>query len=211
ELLDSDWISSFLDYGKLRVSASQVGNDAPPYSIYPNLVQASPVDGTRGVINYPFNGINGYEEGGALGNKNLKPEITTEYEAGLELRFLEGRASVDVSYYNRKSVDQIFTVSISNTTGYGGRLANAGSIRNKGWEMTLQGSPVKTENFDWNLQLNYTRNRTDVISLAEGVESISIGGYTAPNIRVLPEKDGYGVIWGQKYEHNEEGEILVND
>lgn len=211
ELLDSDFLSSFLNYGKLRLSASQVGNDAPPYSIYPNLVQSGPGDGTRGDINYPFNGVNGYEEGGSLGNKDLKPEITTEYEAGLELRFLEGRVRADISYYNRKSVDQIFTVSISNTTGYGGRLANAGSIRNKGWEVTLQGSPIETKDFAWNVQLNYTRNRTDVVKLAEGVESISIGGYTAPNIRVLPEEDGYGVIWGQKYEHAENGEVLVDD
>lgn len=211
ELLGADTFGSVLDFGKLRLSASQVGNDAPPYSIFPNLVQSEPADGTRGIINYPFNGINGYQEGGSLGNEDLKPEITTEYEAGLELQLLNSRANVDVSYYNRTSVDQIFNVSISNTTGYGSRLANAGSIRNKGWEVTLQGSPVVTDNFAWDLQLNYTRNRTNVIELAEGIESISIGGYTAPNIRVLPKDDGYGVIWGQMYEHNENGDILVND
>jgi TonB-linked SusC/RagA family outer membrane protein len=209
ELLNME--SSVLNYGKVRFSASQVGNDAPPYSIRPNLVQSGPADAARSDINYPYNGINGYEEGGSLGNESLKPEITTEYEAGLELSFLNSRAKLDVTYYNRSTWDQIFTVSISNTSGYGGRLANAGSIRNKGWEVSLKGTPVQTESFSWNMQLNYTRNRTDVIELAEGVESISIGGYTAPNIRVLPEKDGYGVIWGQKYEHAESGEVLVND
>jgi TonB-linked SusC/RagA family outer membrane protein len=211
ELLGADNFAPVLDFGKIRFSASQVGNDAPPYSIFANLAQSGPGDGTRGVLNYPFNGVNGYEEGGSLGNEDLKPEITTEYEAGLELQLLGSRANVDVSYYNRTSVDQIFNVSISNTTGYGSRLANAGSIRNKGWEVTLQGSPIVSDNFAWDLQLNYTRNRTDVIELAEGIESIGIGGYTAPNIRVLPKDDGYGIIWGQMYEHNENGDILVDD
>lgn len=211
ELLDMDANSSILNYGKLRLSASQIGNDAPPYSIRANMVQSSPSDGTRGIINYPFQGVNGYEEGNSLGNTNLKPEITTEYEAGLELRLLKGRANLDVTYYNRTSRDQIFTVSISNTTGYGGRLANAGSIENQGWEVSLGGTPIQVNDFSMDMQLNYTRNRTNVLELAEGVESISIGGYTAPNIRVLPEEDGYGVIWGQKYEHAESGEILVDD
>lgn len=211
EFFDEDVMPSFINYGKLRLAASQVGNDAPPYSIRPNLVQSNPSDGTRGNIDYPYGGVNGYEEGNALGNENLKPEITTEYEAGIELRFLESRARIDVSYYNRKSVDQIFNVSISNTSGYGSKLANAGSIRNSGWEVTLMGTPIQTENFSWDLQLNYTRNRTDVLELAEGVNSITIGGYTAPNIKVLPEKGGYGIIWGQKYEHAETGEILVDD
>ncbi|HEX6983442.1 MAG TPA: SusC/RagA family TonB-linked outer membrane protein [Balneolaceae bacterium] len=211
ELLDMGASSSFLNYGKLRLSVAQIGNDAPPYSIRANLVQSSPSDGTRGIINYPFNGVNGYEEGSSLGNLNLRPEITTEYEAGIELRLLKSRLNLDVTYYNRTSRDQIYTVSISNATGYGGRLANAGSIRNQGWEISLNGSPVQTANFSWDIQLNYTRNRTTVLELAEGVESIYLGGYTAPNIRALPGEDGYGIIWGQKYEHNEKGQILVDD
>lgn len=203
--------NSIISFGKLRLAFAQIGNDAAPYSIYSNLVQANPADGVRGIITYPFNGVNGYKESGTLGNTELKPEITTEYEAGLELQFFGNRLHTAITYYNRLTEDQIFPVSISPSTGFTGRLVNAGAIRNKGWEIALGGSPIQTNNFLWDLQVNFTRNRTDVVELAPGVNSITLAGYTAPNIRVIPEEDGYGIIWGQKYEHNESGEVLVND
>lgn len=209
----SNFISenSILSFGKLRLAYAQIGNDAGPYSIYANLTQAGPGDAFRGFINYPYNGVNGYKEGNTLGNLNLKPEKTSEIEAGLELKFFENRLHTEITYYNRLTEDQIFPISIAPSSGYTSSLINAGAIRNKGWEIGLGGSPIQTESFLWDIQINFTRNRTVVERLAPGVTSITLAGYTAPNIRVLPRPDGYGVIWAQKFEHDANGNILVDD
>jgi TonB-linked SusC/RagA family outer membrane protein len=202
---------SFLSFGKVRASFAKVGNDAPAYAIHNNYVHASPQDPWRGEIDYPFNGVNAYEVSGSLGNASLKPEITTAYEIGAKLKFVDNRISLDATYYHRKADNQIYTVSIPDATGYGGQLKNAGSITNRGWEIAIGFTPVRSKNFSWDINIHYTRNRTIVNSLAPGVNSISIGGFTAPRIAVLPGERGYGVIQAQYYERNDNGQVLVNN
>ncbi|MCW9705975.1 SusC/RagA family TonB-linked outer membrane protein [Fodinibius salsisoli] len=203
--------NSFFTFGKLRMSLSQIGNDAPVYSLSTNFNQAAPGDGVRGVINYPFNGINGYTLSSSLGNPDLKPEISTEYEVGLDLRFFEGRANVDFSYYDRITRDQIFEVPVSSATGFESRLLNAGEIKNYGVEMSLGGRPIETNDFQWDLQFNFAKNTSEVVELAPGVENIFLGGFTNPQIRIEPTKGGYGVIWGTRYERNDEGQLIIGD
>lgn len=202
---------SFFTFGKLRMSLSQIGNDAPVYSLSTNFNQASPGDGVRGVINYPYNGINGYSLSSSLGNPELKPEISTEYEVGLDLRFFEGQANVDLSYYDRTTRDQIFQVPVSSTTGFSSRLRNAGEIKNSGVEISVGGSPIETNDFRWDLQVNFAKNTSEVVKLAPGVENIFLGGFTNPQIRIEPAEGGHGVIWGTRYERNEEGQLLIGD
>ncbi|MDR8394410.1 SusC/RagA family TonB-linked outer membrane protein [Aliifodinibius sp. S!AR15-10] len=198
---------TFLSFGKLRASASQIGNDAPVYSLSTNFVQAAPGDGVRGDINYPFNGVNGYQLQEDLGNPELKPEITTEYEIGTDLRFFESRVRFDFSYYDRTTKNQIFEVPVSNASGFDSRLSNAGEIRNYGVEFALGLTPVQSSTFQWDLNVNFAKNTTDVVQLAPGVENIFLGGFTSPQIRIEPDKNGYGVIWSNRYERFEEGEM----
>jgi len=202
---------TFFSFGKLRLSISQIGNDAPVYSTATTFIQAAPGDGVRGVINYPFSGVNGYRLQSSIGNPELRPEISTEYEVGLDLRFFEGRARADISYYDRSTVDQIFRVPTSSATGFSSRLANAGEIRNYGIELSLGGTPIQTENFQWSMDLNFAKNTTDVIEFAPGVENIFMGGFTDPQIRIEDSKNGYGVIWSNYYERNEDGQLLIGD
>ncbi len=204
---DNPWLS----YGKLRLSVAQIGNDAPVYSLTTNYIQANPGDGVRGNINYPYNGVNGYLLNNVLGNPTLKPEISTSYEGGLDLRFFKGRARVDFSYYNRETKNQIFSVPVSATTGYVSKLANAGVIRNKGVEITLSGTPLQTKDFQWDLTANFSKNQTDVVKLADGVENIFLAGFVDPQIRIMPGKNGYGVIWGTRYERNAKGQMMIDD
>lgn len=200
-----DWFEhSPLSYGKIRLSASQIGNDAPVYSLSTNYVQANPGDGVRGNINYPYAGVNGTVLSNQLGNPDLKPELSTEYEAGLNLRFFEGRAGLDVSYYDRHTKDQIFSVPMSASSGYVSRLINAGEMKNSGVELALNGSPVQTRDFEWSMHLNFSKNKTDVVSLAQGVESIYLGGFTDPQIRIMPRENGYGIIWGSRFKRNKD-------
>ncbi len=202
---------TFLTFGKLRASVSQIGNDAPVYSLATNFTQANPGDGVRGEITYPFNGINAYRLSTTIGNPDLRPEISTEYEVGLDLRMLEGRARIDAAYYDRSTVDQIFEIPTSSATGFTSRLENAGEIKNYGVELSAGVTPVQTQRFQWDIDVNFAKNTTEVVEFAPGVENIFLGGFTNPQIRIEDEKDGYGVIWSNRYQRNDDGQLLIGD
>ncbi|MEX1136639.1 MAG: SusC/RagA family TonB-linked outer membrane protein [Balneolales bacterium] len=202
---------TFFSYGKLRASVSQIGNDAPVYSLTTNYTQADPGDGVSGEIIYPFAGVGGYRLNTTIGNPDLRPETTTEYEVGLDLRVFEGRGSIDISYYDRSTVDQIFEVPTSSATGFTSRLANAGEIRNYGVELALGVTPVQTQDFIWDVGVNFAKNTTEVVEFAPGVENIFLGGFTDPQIRIEDTEGGYGVIWGNYYDRNEDGQLLIGD
>ena len=205
--------SDILHFGKLRLSAAQVGSDAPPYSIATNFVQAGATvneAANANTLEYPFRGVNGYLRGGSLGNPNLQPEITTAYEAGINLRLFNGRAEIDAAYYTRTTEDQIFNVPASSATGYSTILRNAGAIRNEGIEVMVRGTPLEIGDFSWDLRANWSRNRNEVVRLAPGVESIYLAGYAWPQIRVEPG-EGYGIIWGNGYQRNDQGQLLIGD
>src|SRR5690606_11602387 len=99
------------------------------------------------------------------GNPNLKPETTTSTEFGAELNFLDNRIGLDVAYYINNSKDQILQPRVSNATGYILSYVNTGEIENKGIEVTLNTSPIKREDFSWNLTLNFSHNKGIVKSL----------------------------------------------
>ncbi|WP_234567036.1 SusC/RagA family TonB-linked outer membrane protein [Rhodohalobacter sp. 614A] len=202
---------TFFSYGKLRASISQIGNDAPVYSLATYFTQADPGDGVRGEIVYPYAGVNGYRLETAIGNPDLKPEISTEYEIGLDLRLFEGRARIDAAYYDRSTNDQIFNIPTSAGTGYTSRLANAGEIKNYGVELSVGVTPVQTSEFQWDVNVNFAKNTTEIVEFAPGVENIFLGGFTDPQIRIEDSKNGYGVIWSNRYQRNDNGELLIGD
>jgi len=191
-----------ISFGKVRASIAQVGSDTDPYQLQTTLSQAAPGDGVRGSINFPYRGVNGYTLENTRANPNLQPEITTEYELGGNLRFFDGRASVDVTYYNRSTTDQIFDVPVSATTGFTTQSRNAGEIVNRGWEVQLDSTPLEIGDFSWDLGVNWSKNTTEVISLAEGVENIFLFGFTTIQVRAEEGEDGYGIIYGSRYRTN---------
>jgi TonB-linked SusC/RagA family outer membrane protein len=202
--------NNWFDFGKVRLSFARVGKDAPAYSTVTSFITAAPGDGQRGIINFPFNGIGSYLESNVMGNPLLKPETTTEYEAGLELKFLKNRASVDLTYYDKTSKDQIFSAPTASETGFGSKVINAAEIKNQGLELQLNFTPVVFKDFNWDVSINYSKNNNKVISLTEGVSSIRLAGFDSPGIFIMADKP-YGVIWGRKFLRNEAGEILVDD
>jgi TonB-linked SusC/RagA family outer membrane protein len=211
EALADIFRGSFLNYGRLRSAVSQVGNDAPPYFLQTDYQATTVTDGVRGEILFPFRGVRAYTLSNSFGNPNLKPERTTEYEIGIDMRFFNARVRLDIAYYDRSTEDQIFFVPISPSTGYSSMIVNAGEIRNHGIEVTIGGTPVQTRELRWDLNLNVSQNTTEVVNLAEGIESIYLGGFTSPQIRAMEGKNNYGIIWGTRYLRNEEGQILVDD
>lgn len=197
-----DFGGSILNFGKLRAAAAQVGNDTDPYNLSTYYLKANPSDGVRGEITFPFRGQNGFQLDPALGNPELKPEETTEYEGGLELGFFADRLRLDAVYYNRRTKDQIFEVPVSGATGFDERLINAGEIENKGVELSLDATPLSTGSFQWNVGGNFSKNSSEVVELASGVDNIFLFGFTSIQTRILPEEDGYGVLWGSRYKRH---------
>lgn len=156
----------WLSYGKLRANYAEVGSDAAPYS----LVDAYD-------ILSPFGSTSTASVNGTGANSALRPERTKSYEFGLEVALFKNRFGFDISYYNAKTFDQIFAVPISTATGYNSRFLNAGNIRNKGVELSVYGTPIKTQNFSWDINVNWTRNRNKVEELYPGIDVIQLGSF----------------------------------
>ncbi|TZF85961.1 SusC/RagA family TonB-linked outer membrane protein (plasmid) [Pedobacter sp. BS3] len=202
--------NKYFSYGKLRLSYAQAGNDADPYLVYQTYSQANPSDGTRGEIIFPYNGINGFLLSNVLANSDLTPEKVTETEIGTDLRFFRNRLGIEFSYYDKVSKDQILLQEVASSGGYSDKVINGGEVSNRGVELVVTATPVKSKNFTWDILLNYAKNNYKLKSLAEGIDNIFLGGFSTPQIRV-DKKYGYGVIWGQGYKTNSDGKLLIDD
>lgn len=191
---DNIKLPEFINQSKFRLSYAQIGKDAAPYST------------SNGFSNYTGlpTGTTGLTIASNLGDQNLKPEFTDTYETGLEMAFLDNRLSFDFTYYYSLSKDQITRAQISSATGYVTASINAGTIRNKGIELVLSGTPVKSENFTWESALNFSANRNKIISLKDGLGEIvygaATGGYiNSPVTFKLIPGEPYGNIYGSYY------------
>lgn len=188
-------IPEFLSYGKVRASYAEVGKDAPPYS---TAATYSAADG------FPLNGQVGYTRSSQLGTPDLRPERTTSIEVGADLRFFENRLGLDLTWYQSNSKDQIIPVPVSNATGFTRLITNAGEIENKGLELVLRGTPIQTPDFSWDVLVNFTRNRNEVVDIREGIENIVIAsqfGYVGSTVTMqLIEGDPYGNLYGSSYQ-----------
>lgn len=198
---------SGMDYGKFNLSYATVGNDAPAYSIFTRSYVADAYGGA-GIpsLQYPYNGVGSYLEGTAAGNPELKNEETSELELGLEMKFFDNRFGINASMYNKVSKNQILPANTPITTGYSSVLMNVGQISNKGIEISLTGTPVKTPNFRWDITANWYRNRSNVDKIADGVPSIDIGGNQS-----IVEGEPYAVFRGSAYVRDDNGNRIVND
>ena len=200
-----------LSFGKVRTSYAEVGQAASTYRPLPIFVAGGTGSGFLSYgITYPFGGISGYEPSATLYDPNLVPQNTTNMELGLELKFLNNKLGIDYSYSFQNATDQIFGVPLAGSTGYGSLIMNAGHMETKGHEIILTANPITTRIIDWNFGINFTKSVSRVIELAEGVENISLGGYTTPNIRASAG-DTYPVIYGESFVRDDQGRILVNE
>lgn len=180
-LIISEWVgmptSTFL---KVRAGWGEVGNDTDPYSLN-SFVE---------FLTNPYGGQLLATESNVLPNSDLKPERASTYEIGADLRLFNGRANLDVTYYNTETQNQILEIPVSQTTGYARQFINAGSIRSQGIEALLNVQPLKRRNFSWDVSVNFTLNRSKVISLAEGLENYQIASNYLQSIAKVGERMG---------------------
>jgi hypothetical protein len=200
-----------LNYIKFYGGMSRIGNDADPY-LTESLFEVNPGWGSNlGSLDTPFDGVAALTVDDLRGNPDLKPEFTTEYEIGGDLGFFNSRIGIDAVYYNRVSTDQIFAVQIPASTGYIQKVMNAGKITNKGVELALHGTPVLTSGgFKWDVGVNYSHNRSEVVELFTGVESIDVGTNFTNFGTVHMVGQPYGVIQGTVHRRDDEGNLLIN-
>ncbi|HJV19233.1 MAG TPA: SusC/RagA family TonB-linked outer membrane protein [Sediminibacterium sp.] len=153
-------LPSAISFFKLRGSLAQVGNDTDPFAFTQTYNRSE-----------PFGAYQIYSETSSLANLNLKPEISSSFEFGMDLRFFANRLGIDVTYYQSNTKNQILNIPLSNTSGYTSRKINAGLIRNNGIEMMLTGTPVKSKNFTWDAFVNFSANRSKVLELSDGLSN----------------------------------------
>jgi outer membrane receptor protein involved in Fe transport len=201
-------ISGPLSFGKVRASIGQTGNDADPYDVY-SIATPGSVSLPHGDIIFPLSGVNAYEVYNELGNLNLQPEITTEYEFGADLRFFNSRLNIDATYYNGLTRGQILKVDIPFTSGYSRRISNIGKVRNSGIELLISGVPVRTENFSWEMSANYTKNVSRVEELMDGLDKVTLNEIYDLNYVAKVGKP-LGMIQGYDVERDPQGRVVVN-
>lgn len=199
--------AGWLSFGKLRLGWAQVGKGTTPYNTALNYL-AEENFGSTSNITVPD----------ILANANIKPEITTEVEAGLEGRFLNNRLGVDISVYNKRSRDQIIPLTISASSGYTTAIINAGLITNKGIEIALTGTPIQTRSgFSWDVRFNIARNRNKIDKLYESPEQgIKVTNLLLANAAFAVtvnarEGETYGSIVGYAIRRDEQGRKLVDN
>lgn len=195
ELVQPSWLSM----GKVRVAYGVAGNDANPYQL----------DDVYNPLTPNFGNDSRYTVPDTRNNPDLVNELTTEFEVGLEASFFDNRVGVDIAYYNRTTDDQIMQVASSSTTGYTAKWVNAGSMRNKGLELMINATPVKTGDFQWDVSFNMATYNNEVVSLAEGVDEIALGGTWAADLRIV-KGESYMGLYGQDWERHENGQPLVD-
>lgn len=206
ELLPS--LQNKLSFGKLRVSVGQTGRDSDPYNIK-NVFAPSNIALPFGNLKFPLNGVNAFEVSNQIGNSNLKPEITTEYEIGTELKFFQNRIGVDLSLYNKTTANQILASQLAASTGYGTQVRNFGKVQNKGIELLVTVVPIKTENFSWTLSSNWTINRNKVLELTDGLSQYLITSIYDIDF-VAAKGQPIGVFRAPKDSTDGAGHVIVN-
>ncbi len=196
ELLDVDAIS----FGKVRVNYAEVGADAPAQALA-DAYNMGTAFGSTSLASAPS----------TSNNAGLLPESTVSTEAGLEMMFFNNRVGFDVSVYDQTSFNQIMPAKVSSTSGTIYKYVNAGEINNKGIELSLSATPIQAGDFEWNTNLNWTKNKNMVVSLFEGAENLQLAGVQGGITIEARPGEAYGVIYGTTHVRDAEGRPVVYD
>jgi len=188
---------STLSFAKLRLSWAQVGSDTDPYQ----LEKTYNYSDLGGAVTNPS----------TIPNANLKPEISTNYEIGANVRLLDSRLDFDIAAYYTKSKNQILDVPLDISTGFSSRIMNAGLIVNKGLELSLRARPITSnDGLNWSVFANWSANRNEVRELGENISTYLLA--TAPGANVeAREGEPFGNIYGRKFLRAPDGQIVYKD
>lgn len=192
--------SRILSFGKVRASYAQVGSDIGPYQ-----TQFTYNAGT------PFGSTPAFTLPNTLINEDLKPALSSSYEFGMELRFLNDRIGLDATYYNNDAEDQILTLTVPGASGFSAAIINAGLIRSNGFELALNLTPVQTNKVSWNIMLNAATNNSEVVELADGLDNRQLGSTWGATVNA-PVGEEWGQIIGRGFVYDDAtGMKVINE
>jgi len=195
-----------ISFAKLRASIAQVGNDTSPYQTSGAFVSQTPFNGQPTFSNQNF-----------IPNANLKPESTKSYEFGADIRFLQDRFRFDFTYYNATTKDQIISLPIPISSGYGQQVVNGGIVKSKGVEIIAGITPIKNSNFSWNSTFNFATNTATIKALPQADGRLTLAYsriYNSQNQTVwfqVEEGGRIGDFYGTGYKKNENGQFIIDD
>ncbi|WP_316812638.1 SusC/RagA family TonB-linked outer membrane protein [Pedobacter heparinus] len=192
-------LPDFISFAKLRGSFAQTGNDADPYNLSQTYTS--------------FQGGNSVTIGRDATKPipGLKPELTTAQEFGLETKFFNNRLGLDFTWYNSNSKNQLLAVTLPAGSGWSGQYINAGNIKNDGIELTLNGTPVKTKDFKWDITVNYAKNNNKVLEISPTLNEflLTTGGDFMNTVKIVKGKP-FGELYSRGYVRNANGQITVD-
>ncbi|CAA7389620.1 SusC/RagA family TonB-linked outer membrane protein [Chryseobacterium fistulae] len=193
-LIKEKWLS----FGKIRAAYAEVGSDTAADQLL-NRYFAQP----------SFGGIPVYSYNTALRNADLRPQRLKNVELGINAQFLKNRVGFDLSWFRNKAFDQILPLPVSPGSGSISKYTNAGELTTKGFEVSLNVTPIKTSNFNWDINVNWSNPWTKVTALREGIENITLGSLQGGISINAPLNGDYGSIWGADFVYSPDGQKIV--
>jgi len=191
--------SDLVSFAKIRASIADVGNDTDPYK----LNQTYSFNGF-------FNGATLASLSTTMNNPDLKPEKTSSVEFGMDLILFKNRVTINATHYNSTTTNQILSASLPVSSGYTTRIYNAGEIKNWGNEVTLNVAVIKSTKFNWNTQVNFSDNRSLVVSLIPGVDRFVLKNKSSYIYVDAQVGKPYAYLRGLGVAHDAQGHMLLD-
>ncbi|SDQ79708.1 TonB-linked outer membrane protein, SusC/RagA family [Chryseobacterium soldanellicola] len=192
-LIKQNWLS----FGKLRAAYAQVGSDTGADNIL-----------NRYLAQYPFSSPM-YSYSTLARNPDIKPQRLNNVELGVNMDFFKNRIGFDVAWFKNSAFDQIINLPVTTSSGFVNRVTNAGTLETKGFEISGHIIPVKTTNFTWNIDVNWSNPNTKVVKLAPGIENVQLGSLQGGVSINAPLNQDYGTIWGADFVYSPDGQKVI--
>jgi len=190
-----------ISYLKVRASHSETGNEVPFNVVNP----WNSIGGAGGPT-----GIGGISRNSQVPFTNLNAEIIKSDEVGAEVRFLKGRLGVDFTYYNAVSTNQFLSLAAPSGSGYTSYYVNAGKIVNKGFEVTIDAEPVRTNDFKWKTAINLSQNKNEIVELIASNPNYQVGGNDEGFESIIKAGGSFNDLYIFKFARNAGGQIILS-
>ncbi|UOB18471.1 SusC/RagA family TonB-linked outer membrane protein [Abyssalbus ytuae] len=201
-----------LSYLKASFNITETGNDPRPYVTNP--VFYAPNDNSANYddepYSFPYGSTVGLAQSYRESAPDLNPEFTTAYEAGLEFGLFKSRLNGNITLYQTNTTDQIVPINIAPSSGATSIWTNIGEIQNQGIEIDLLAKIFRNKDFKWEVGVNYSGFKSEVLSLTGGVNMVDIGGFSTAQI-VAEVGKPYPQIRTTAYERDDQGRVIVGD
>jgi outer membrane receptor protein involved in Fe transport len=193
---------------KLRAAVAKVAKDTDPYFTKNSLTPGRNA-ANFGEVKFPIGGQMAFELNNVIGNPDLKPEITTEFEIGSEVSLLNRMINLDLTYYNKVSKDVIINRQLARSTGFSEIRGNYIDLKNHGVELAINATPISDSNFKWVVNYTFTKNMNEVTNVVDGLSEIIIN--SAYTVNFYAEKgEPLGVFKTKVPLLNSAGQVVVD-